>query len=261
MAKREEDSSYRKILVFTHIPKTGGSSLDRSLRKLAKGRFLRPMVGPGRFDHKTISPLLEGRDEPDIITGHFRFDQAEAILQPLLTRPLTYVGTIRDPLDRVRSRYSFLILKYGSSDNLNERLGVRVEDGIDAYMERWLDITDGFDAKTNMMCRFLCGEPSARKAMENIESRYLAVVTVKSVSQLIRLFYAAANAGPGPDLHLKLSNSERFSIRPDLERSFRVANREDQDLFEWVRDNEARLLAKAADIVPSLWNREKQAAV
>ena len=90
------------VLVFTHFPKTGGTTLHEILIE----KFYQRKVF--RFDdtrdYETFLEMsYEKRDEFDYITGH-----TPPSIHNFISRPCRYIILLREPLERVISDYYFI---------------------------------------------------------------------------------------------------------------------------------------------------------
>lgn len=106
------------VLIFTHIPKNAGTSLDYVLTDMAAARglkFRRAMgtlygifLGPGKGDAPTGFARLQSDvlDGLDIISGHLPFG-----VHARLKRPALYVTIPREPTARLLSHFRFGVLK------------------------------------------------------------------------------------------------------------------------------------------------------
>lgn len=103
-----------RVVIFTHVPKTGGTTLDHIITAVAaatgkrKRRLRRPSTGPGVVPAPgqhlvNFEDLPEGLlADADYLTGHFQFG-----IHRRLQRPFLYVTLLRDPIQRLLSNIRF----------------------------------------------------------------------------------------------------------------------------------------------------------
>ncbi len=108
------------VVIFTHIPKSAGTSLDHVLRGMAAAcglRFRRAtgtlygmFFGAGKGDAPTDFARLQSevRERLDIISGHLPFG-----VHARLTRPSLYVTILREPTARLVSHFRFGVHRGG----------------------------------------------------------------------------------------------------------------------------------------------------
>jgi sulfotransferase famil protein len=104
----------RHTIVFTHVPKTGGTTLDHIMQATAavsrrRGRRLtvpREGVPPRHVRNQQFLSLDHLSDEqlsdPDYLSGHFPFG-----IHHRLKRPCLYITLLRDPVARLLSNVRF----------------------------------------------------------------------------------------------------------------------------------------------------------
>ena len=93
----------KKLIIFMHIPKTGGTTLNEI--------FKRPYTENEIYDHVPLEAMskhfsqLKEEDKKRIkaISGHHFYG-----IHDLFSRPYTYFTMMRNPIDRVISLYYFL---------------------------------------------------------------------------------------------------------------------------------------------------------
>jgi len=109
-----------QVLIFTHIPKSAGTSLDHVLAAMAavRGlRFKRAMgtlygifLGKGKGEAATDFAQMQNdaREQLDIISGHLPFGAHHR-----LTRPAFYATILREPVARLVSHFRFGVRREG----------------------------------------------------------------------------------------------------------------------------------------------------
>ena len=220
------------LIVYPHMPKTGGSSLERNLKTALGERYFRM----GRF-----KPDRRPRDLPDdlsgieVLSGNIDFAQAEALF-PMMCGEVRYVGFVRDPVERLQSFYAHTRAGSATAAERSTRLRAAYDDSFDVVARRWLAAPETITTFTQ--CRRIGGD-GCEGAVELIERRYLAVATTRSVNRLAR---AITGADVG-EAHIRPSRSAEFAPTPETAEALRELLREDDRLHRWVCDNEDRLLA------------------
>lgn len=100
------------LLLFVHIPKTAGQTVVQILRNQYRGRFARvdPHAEPDPDRPELQAELREAKRAGNrVIVGHFPYGVGR-----WLEGPCRYVTFLRDPVDRVISRYYYLIGRPGT---------------------------------------------------------------------------------------------------------------------------------------------------
>ena len=233
-----------QTLVLPHAYKTGGTSLYVGLTHLFGLNIMR-LGRTGRRKLMFASPAVRSR--LDLLVGHFEYSVAEQNFLPLLPNAVSYVGVVRDPVARAKSIYA-----YFREIKQPDRLLVPDDDDINVVVARWLEASDKASWRHDQ-CRVICGATTAAAAIEVIESRYLAVVTTSHIHKLhVALARSLSLPDPTP-VHAKGSRAGELVIEPDLERRLRAHHGEDQKLFDWVTDNQERMIERAMDSC-RIWN-------
>ncbi len=108
------------VLIFTHIPKSAGTSLDYVLTGMAAAcglKFKRAMgtlfgifLGAGKGDAQADFARLPSDvlERLDIVSGHLPFG-----VHARLTRPAFYMTILREPMARLVSHFRFGVLRGG----------------------------------------------------------------------------------------------------------------------------------------------------
>jgi hypothetical protein len=222
-------------LVFTHVPKTGGTTLDHIIRAAAVASHKRVRRLRLRRENQRPRPernqqlldldLLPDNDLAayDYLSGHFPFG-----IHHRLARPCLYVTLLRDPLARLLSNVRF---------GLDHRKWAR-DASVDALMKqgRLIDNLQTRQIAGVADRNAPCTAATLAAAMENLRAHY-AVVGVterfdETLKALITLFgwpdiaYSdrqVSNAPSDPELAAR--------VRPAAERHFAL----DMELYAYAR--------------------------
>ncbi|HLH97114.1 MAG TPA: sulfotransferase family 2 domain-containing protein [Xanthobacteraceae bacterium] len=274
MRKRELHSSGipglepPEVLIFFHIPKTGGSTMGGVFEHLFPNQYFHAHVGPTDSallvrDTKRIGELfrqmpVEKRQLVRCLIGiHVAMD-----VDTIFDRPSKFFTIVRDPIDRAISNFF---------DNRNQPHLVSYPFIKDLTLEQYLDSGIGLDAH-NHQVRMLSGcaeldapwDPEGRPistppverrhlemAKKNIEDRFIVAAPLEQFSALVwffkrlygvpmhRMFYQVRNETPGRQKAESVSEATRKRLR--------AWNSYDLELYEWVRQ---RFSAQIAPLEP-----------
>lgn len=116
------NSNSQKTIIFLHIPKTAGRTLNNIIRRqyepdviFSNGRAVTSRLGsdwektPAELRWKISKEILAQLPELEkrkikIVFGHMNFGRHE-----LLPQPCTYITILRDPIDRIISHYYHIL--------------------------------------------------------------------------------------------------------------------------------------------------------
>ncbi len=150
-------------LIFNHMPKTGGSSMQFFFEELfGKDRVFRVRDRTITPETKTVDRL--SKEEVDfyrVFQGHFRYGNHTVVGEKSV-----YFGVMRDPIDRLISNY-FYARRKGRADRKAHARSVSLR----AYVEELIETRHvNFGAAQT---RFLTGEGSSARAKQVIDRDYL----------------------------------------------------------------------------------------
>ncbi len=91
------------VLVFTHFPKTGGTTLHEIISKKFPSGKVFDFVDSTYYE-TFLEMSYEERDEFDYITGHI-----PPCMHDFISRPCRYIILLREPLERAISDYYFML--------------------------------------------------------------------------------------------------------------------------------------------------------
>lgn len=227
-----------KVLIFLHIPKSGGTTLNSILAQNfpSKRTFTMDSRDPLVSIRSLKSMAPSQRDTIDLISGHCPFGVHE-----LLSRQAAYITMLRNPVDRICSWYYYVLRskanflhKRVTSENLSLDQFVRQREltaGLNNGQTRWLAGWDAYEAPYGA-----CGRDVLETAKENLR-RYFAVAGVterfeESLLLMQRMFrwpyvlYRKKNVTP--------DRPSSAQIAPDTLDAIRKNNDLDLELYDWV---------------------------
>ena len=238
------------ILIFLHLPKTGGSSLGHALHRQysRSAKYLVDGVQPGRSVDALLALSEQERRRFHCISGHIPFG-----LHRHLPDPAVYTTLIRDPVERLISHYHHVLNE--TAHYLHEQVagtGMSLHDYVAGDLS--LELRDD-------QVRSLSGIGFARwdardlevdaavyaAAIENIEAHFPVVgVTERFEPSLLlmqtafrwgNVFYTRRKVGRG--------RPEREAVAPETIEAIRRRNRYDMQLHAYVQARLARQIGAA----------------
>ncbi len=231
-----------RALFHLHASKTGGTSVEHGLGLIFGEGWLR------------LTRIKNPQQMPDFpperwralraISAGLRLRDFDHFVAPRLGRPTLGLFTVRDPVGRMKSLYAYL--RDGAVDRTGRK---RPQDHFPVYEDFETVARSMLEPARskrvgNRQCKLLCPKRgSAQVAIDVIEQRFAAVTTT-SLNRLLAAVARGAGRPVPPPIHVQRSNSAPLTLDVGLERELRAVFHEDQRLFEWVRDNEDRLLAR-----------------
>jgi len=147
-------------VIFTHVPKTGGSAITRGMG-VTLGRDKIAGISTASVEERRAF-LERCRDSGKrYVYGHFHFGDA----QHAYSRG-NYIIALRHPLDRILSLY-FMMLRNGHEFAAECAKDVSGS-GFLTFYERYVTRR----RQDNLICRYLCGHADWERAAETLEENY-----------------------------------------------------------------------------------------
>ncbi len=252
------------ILIFLHIPKTGGITMDRILSR----NFPGPQCLELPFELTDSALLIRSFDKTVEIYNTLPAEQRGLIrcimgteggnrgihfqfgLHRKLGRPAKYFTIVRDPVDRVISNFY-----HNRSQNHLPSYNFIKDMTFEQYLDSGLGI-DAFDHQVRMLSgcpeldapwdpagRPISAPPVERSHLEmakrNIEKHFIAAAPLEEFDALVlllrrlcgwsfhRIFYVVHNETQG--------RPKLAECSPAIRRRLEEANRHDIELYQWVK--------------------------
>jgi hypothetical protein len=227
----------RHLVVFTHIPKSGGTSFHAALSTILNENYLHLI--PGQNNPEDIDALRG-------IGGHFSYESPSVTHS---TKDRVYVTLLRHPVNRFISYYKHI------QQRPNHHIPVRAPELIGMPL---LDFAKRLHEMKiaemyNLQCRMVCGAPSGApgcdahspidgvpvhsgaRAIEIVERDYSLCMLLSQQQEAIDTMAAMAGSGTVPAKRLNVAKSaEPVAPDPELVKFLRVCNAEDFILYDHI---------------------------
>jgi hypothetical protein len=156
----------RRKLLFMHIPKTGGSTLDNVIPQNYELNAT-VHVNPPHFRRDPAVAFRDGAFTP-IVLGHFKFD---SIVYTFTAAPLAHLTVLREPIGRIISHYNFKL-----TTSRRDEPGAGAEGDFERYFSS-LDNNECHNGQVlrvaGMLDRRTIGDPAAIEAALDIAKENL----------------------------------------------------------------------------------------
>ena len=243
-ARRDRPAAMqREALIFLHIPKTAGTTLNRII-EWQYSPFAIFTMDPYRIraTAERFKRLPEARRRRlQVVRGHLFYG-----IHEFLPQGATYITMLRDPVARVLSAYYFVLrrpLNPLHRKLKRERLGV--EDCLRLFPDR-----------QNLQCRFIAGVEDAAisnerlldLAKENLAKSFSVVGICERFEESLILFSKTFGWEVPFYKNQKVAKS-RPKVEPKLVDLIREHNRLDVELYEFGKKMFEQTLRKREDAV------------
>jgi hypothetical protein len=245
MRNEAKEMISKRRLIFLHVPKTGGSTMRHIVSRQYSAGAVFTIGVPAPEAIAAFKQLpRERRDKIDVLQGHMGFG-----LHRYLHGPCVYFTMLRDPIDRVVSRYYYEVSKtprpaymHRGQDETSGALTLEeyVRSGInklvDNGMTRLLSASDG---KIYGVPFGQCSRSMLGKAIENLEKHFLAPGILAQFDESLILLRRAM--GWRLPLYLRRRVTRRRPEPADISESARQTvlafNELDIELYDWGRQS------------------------
>lgn len=230
-------TSPRRLIVFTHVPKTAGSSLARMMRGSGAPIARAPNVFKGTGgvvrapQYDRYVDALRRRPDARLLHGHTPFGAATRLADEW---DLQFVTILREPVDRAVSHYYFQL----QFADRRPRGGPRLSPAT--------PLDEAFSAlhlvPDNLHTRMLCGdaepfgevtEAMLAAACHNLETRFAAVGLVERFDETVTLFNLRLGLSmpAGPLRRVNDTRPRGADVPPDIRAAAERANQYDLALY------------------------------
>ncbi len=218
-------------IVFTHVSKAGGSSLfglfnallgsERCFRHFARD------AKTGRFSRKIEEVPDQELNGFSFLGGHFDYGH-----HARLQGRVFYVGTMRDPIDRIISDFYF-----ARSQGREQWKAEAREMTLDDYVQSKLANPNSRLVRSAQVEQ-LTGERTAEAAKKVIEEQYLVCCSLEQLDDMQRLLAGLYGKADVPPQRLNVTKAvkARPELAPETLETLHERCEEDYRLLAWVRD-------------------------
>jgi len=225
------------LVVLVHMPKAGGTTLTNVLHSIYGPRLM--MATPRYGWRQAWTPEFRAevrarRDYWHAFAGHTAFG-----IHALFGRPAIYFSSVRDPVERFLSYYSYV-----RSHHWHHHHARAENRGPGEFYRLQRDLQD--PELYTFQCQLICGRRDFATAREFVERRYSAVAPVSLLGPSIDLIrsqmgWPEINV---PFLNRAIDRAHASDMTEADRRALAEGNQSDADLVRFCEDMTARCLAK-----------------
>lgn len=226
----------QKVLIFLHIPKTGGTTL-KSILDREYGR--KKTLSMGKDLSSCLPELsaipIESRREIQVLRGHFLFG-----VHRLLPSPFRYITILRDPVRRAISHYYHVVgTKWHPLHELVVSRGLGLEDYVTSGVSLQMD-----NGQTRQLAGVegipfgKCSERLLDDAIANMNKHFAFVGLTEAFDESLIQMSDILGWGKRPVYVQRLKNKRKPSLKSLSDRTIeliRAQNDLDCRLLDYVR--------------------------
>lgn len=219
----------REALVFTHIPKTAGTSLHEAISTAMED------------DYAVLTPATVSEIDFETIGGVGGHQPFLATPVGKTKRHLVCITILRDPIDRLISFFGHV---KATPDHTLLRMFPQIKEMEILEFVEHLSAQDYRDVG-NLQCQMICGNgvaPSAGAAAESLRNNFSVFGTVENIDLFLHRLAILLNVdaidmpfrNKSRSKALQLSYQEQLALKAFVNK----VSAEDIALFNWVREQE-----------------------
>ncbi|MCH8488472.1 MAG: sulfotransferase family protein [Oceanicaulis sp.] len=217
------------VIIFNHIPKTGGTSIIKMFREVyGEDKCFRHRRRDSKTDKYT--PAITSVDRADLdaykfVAGHFFYGNHK-----LFDARVKYISVVRDPLERLISDYYFN-RRIGRADRKEMARSMSLEDYIVFKLGK-----PNSNMTSSSQVKYVSAKETFIEAAEVIRQNYFCICTMPQLNDMQGLL---ARAIGRPDLAPRHDNKSKDkrpmpSISPEIVDQLMDRFAEDIKLYRWT---------------------------